>query len=70
MGDVLVAGNDPIFYLHHANIDRLWACWQHLRATPAGAWQDQEFSFVDETGTMQTQPVKYFLDSTSRGYVS
>jgi hypothetical protein len=69
MGDVPVAGNDPIFYLHHANIDRLWACWQHLRPTPAGAWQDQEFSFVDETGTMQTQPVKNFLDSTSRGYV-
>jgi hypothetical protein len=69
MGDVPVAGNDPIFYLHHANIDRLWACWQHLRPTPAGAWQDQKFSFVDETGTMQTQPVKNFLDSTSLGYV-
>jgi hypothetical protein len=69
MGDVPVAGNDPIFYLHHANIDRLWACWQHLRALPAGAWQDQQFSFVDETGTMQTQPVKNFLDSTSLGYV-
>jgi hypothetical protein len=68
MGDVPVAGNDPIFYLHHANIDRLWACWQHLRPTPAGAWQDQKFSFVDETGTMQTEPVKKFLDSKSLGY--
>jgi len=26
MGKVPVAGNDPIFYIHHANIDRLWAC--------------------------------------------
>jgi len=69
MGDVPVAGNDPIFYTHHGNIDRLWACWQHLYGTPAGSWQDQTFSFVDETGTLQTQPVKNFLDSTTLGYV-
>jgi hypothetical protein len=69
MGDVPVAGNDPVFYSHHANIDRLWACWQNLNPTPTGAWQDQQFSFVDETGAMQTQPVKNFLDSTSLGYV-
>lgn len=69
MGDVPVAGNDPIFYSHHANIDRMWACWQQLYGTPDGTWQDQEFSFVDETGTLQTQPVKKFLDSTVLGYV-
>jgi hypothetical protein len=22
---------DPIFYLHHSNVDRLWAIWQHLQ---------------------------------------
>lgn len=69
MGDVPVAGNDPVFYSHHGNIDRLWACWQQLHGTPAGAWQDQMFSFVDETGTMRTQPVKNFLNSTTLGYV-
>jgi len=69
MGDVPVAGNDPIFYTHHANIDRLWACWQNLHTTQAGAWQTQQFSFVDETGTLQTQPVKNFLQSASLGYV-
>jgi hypothetical protein len=69
MGDVPVAANDPIFYEHHANIDRLWACWQNLHPTPAGAWQNQQFQFVDETGTLQTQPVSSFLDSTSLGYV-
>jgi hypothetical protein len=69
MGDVPVAGNDPVFYSHHANIDRLWACWQKLYPTPAGSWQDEQFSFVDETGTLVTQPVKNFLDSTTLGYV-
>jgi tyrosinase len=30
---------DPIFFLHHANVDRLWAVWQkaHPRAKPANA---------------------------------
>jgi tyrosinase len=27
MADPLMAGLDPIFYLHHANIDRMWAIW-------------------------------------------
>ena len=70
MGDVPVAANDPIFYEHHANIDRIWACWQNLHPTVApGPWQNQPFEFVDETGTPQTQPVKNFLDSTTLGYV-
>jgi hypothetical protein len=69
MGDVPVAGNDPIFYIHHGNIDRLWACWQKLHTTPGGAWQNQQFSFVDETGALQTKPVKDFLNSTTLGYV-
>ncbi|KAH9989732.1 tyrosinase [Russula compacta] len=28
MGDVPVAGFDPIFYLHHANVDRLLSLWR------------------------------------------
>jgi Common central domain of tyrosinase/Polyphenol oxidase middle domain len=69
MGDVPVAGNDPVFYHHHANIDRLWACWQNNHTTPPAAWQNQMFSFVDETGTLVTKQVKDFLDTTQLGYV-
>lgn len=69
MGDVPVAGNDPIFPSHHANIDRFWACWQYLHPTPGGSWQNQQFSFVDETGAMVTKPVSDFLDSAPLGYV-
>lgn len=32
MSDPGIAGLDPIFYLHHANIDRMWAVWN---ANPA-----------------------------------
>lgn len=37
MGAVAFAGYDPIFYLHHCNVDRLWAVWQqsHSVALPA-----------------------------------
>lgn len=34
MSSVATAGFDPIFYLHHANVDRLWANWQASHAVP------------------------------------
>jgi tyrosinase len=33
MSDPDTAGLDPIFWLHHANIDRLWAVWRENPAT-------------------------------------
>lgn len=55
MSRVDCSARDPIFYLHHANIDRLWQVWLNLglgRANPLGAdsWKNQEFTFFDETG--------------------
>lgn len=29
MSDPGIAALDPIFYLHHSNIDRMWAAWNH-----------------------------------------
>ncbi|MGH9963998.1 MAG: tyrosinase family protein [Nitrososphaeraceae archaeon] len=26
--------NDPVFFLHHANVDRIWAGWQQLHDNP------------------------------------
>ena len=43
MSSVPSAGFDPIFYLHHANIDRLWANWQ---ASHPGALPASEASFA------------------------
>jgi Common central domain of tyrosinase/Polyphenol oxidase middle domain len=70
MGLVGVAANDPIFYEHHANIDRMWSCWQrsHPDEKP-GDWQNQEFSFVDENGALVKRAVKDFLDTGALGYV-
>ena len=46
---------DPIFWLHHANIDRLWVVWLRQtrpeRQNPTEtAWTGFEFDFHDETG--------------------
>ncbi len=70
MGLVGVAANDPIFYEHHANIDRMWACWQHAHPDEKpGDWQNQQFSFVDENGALVKRAVKDFLDTKALGYV-
>lgn len=37
MGSVATAAYDPIFYLHHANVDRLWADWQASHPGPLPA---------------------------------
>lgn len=34
MGSVPTASYDPIFFLHHANVDRLWARWQATHPGP------------------------------------
>jgi tyrosinase len=42
---------DPVFWMHHANIDRLWGEWlkQDGRENPAeAAWVNEPFDFHDE----------------------
>ncbi|MCB9760993.1 MAG: tyrosinase family protein [Alphaproteobacteria bacterium] len=29
--------NDPMFFLHHANVDRVWAAWQEENRLAGGA---------------------------------
>lgn len=46
---------DPIFWLHHSNIDRLWNKWIEqggARTNPTADpnWMNQTFTFFDETG--------------------
>lgn len=59
MNSVDCSARDPIFYVHHANIDRLWQVWLNLglgRANPLGSgdWKHDEFTFYDEEGRQVT----------------
>jgi tyrosinase-like protein len=50
------AAQDPIFWLHHCNIDRLWWLWQKTNTNPsATAWTTPTFSFFDVGGTSGTK---------------
>jgi polyphenol oxidase len=51
MGVLGTAALDPVFYAHHANIDRLWEVWlasDPTHANPANdEWVDGQFFFYD-----------------------
>jgi len=74
MIDPNCAALDPIFWLHHANIDRLWNNWLALGGTrvnpPDSSWKNASFAFYDENGTKVTLTGSQVLDSaTQLGYV-
>lgn len=73
MGTFEEAGQDPIFWLHHANIDRLWSVWIGSgggRANPAdAAWLNHSWNFYDETGAQVSMTGAQVLDTaTQLGY--
>jgi len=55
MGSVATAALDPIFYVHHSNVDRQWNLWLAQgagRADPVldTAWTGKKYTFFNETG--------------------
>ncbi|HEY4439648.1 MAG TPA: tyrosinase family protein [Candidatus Elarobacter sp.] len=52
MSDLNRASRDPIFYAHHANIDRLWWSWENYpgNVDAEGAFREQTFAYYDEKG--------------------
>lgn len=50
MLDFDTAGLDPVFWLHHCNIDRYWEVRGHAD-DPTGAWLGVKFNFRDATAS-------------------
>jgi tyrosinase len=63
---------DPVFWLHHCNLDRLWVAWlkRPNRANPTkAAWKGQKFRFHDERGVaVTTTPAKLLITVSQLGY--
>ena len=70
MGSVPTAGNDPIFWMHHCNIDRLWASWNATKGQnpPDGNFLKQAFTFANSAGQSSSLIVKAYLDIKPLGY--
>jgi tyrosinase len=70
MTDPDTAALDPIFWLHHANIDRLWEVWMRRASTntnpTTSAWLDQRFSLRDSGGASVTMRPRDVLDTVGR----
>jgi Common central domain of tyrosinase/Protein of unknown function (DUF_B2219) len=64
------AALDPIFWLHHANIDRLWETWRlSTEANPtSGTWRSRSFRLRDDNGELIRMRVGEVVDITSLDY--
>jgi tyrosinase len=67
MGRFETAGQDPIFWLHHANIDRLWEVWRNIPGhgdAQDPAWQSQSFD-IGFAAAVSTYTVADVLDTSA-----
>jgi Common central domain of tyrosinase/Polyphenol oxidase middle domain len=66
------AAQDPIFWLHHCNIDRLWEVWlesdERHTNPPDDTFLNASFTFIDESGQQVIREMGDFLDTTQLGY--
>jgi tyrosinase len=71
MGRVPWAANDPIFWLHHCNIDRVWASWNKAggKNPTDQVFLDEQFVFADRNGHRAAVAVKELIDGTPASYV-
>lgn len=73
MGNFGRAAFDPIFYAHHANVDRVWYLWNHI---PSGArsfpqnpiFNNTQFTLYDENANLVKMNVSQVLDSNLLRY--
>jgi len=59
MSDFATVGGDPLFYLHHANLDRIWESWNRLGHTnPTDPkYLNRTFAYGDRSGKRVDLPV-------------
>ncbi|XXG69140.1 hypothetical protein AAC387_Pa06g2079 [Persea americana] len=72
MGNFYSAARDPIFYAHHANVDRMWTLWRQMGGTHKdftdSDWLDAGFLFYDENAQLVRVKVRDCLDIAKLGY--
>lgn len=73
MSGFSTAGLDPIFWLHHSNIDRLWVVWrkrnpQQNTDPTENAWRKMSFPFRDAQKAAVTKKAGDAVNTVTLGY--
>jgi hypothetical protein len=70
MADFATVGGDPMFYLHHANIDRIWESWNQLgNKNPTDPkYLNRTFAYGDRSGKRVDLPVSAGDRTEQLGY--
>jgi len=70
MADFATVGGDPLFYLHHANLDRIWESWNRLGHTnPTDPkYLNRTFAYGDRSGKRVDLPVSVGDRTAQLGY--
>jgi polyphenol oxidase len=64
MGTLRYAALDPIFSMHHANIDRIWSLYRKPQPDPkTSPWGKQKYTFLDVTGLPVSVTVRDIVES-------
>lgn len=70
MGAVPYAARDPLFWVHHSSIDRMWASWNAnggVNPTTA-SWATKAFVFADGNGQRVSSALNNYFDTAALGY--
>lgn len=73
MADVPQAAFDPIFWVHHCNVDRLWTKWDNLPDRkwgyfPSAAWfVETPWQFYDVDGQVKRERRSFYFDNARLG---
>jgi tyrosinase-like protein/polyphenol oxidase-like protein len=72
MANILTAAKDPIFWLHHCNIDRIWVQWiaqgSGEENPPEAGWLDQVFEFYDAEKKLDSKTCGDVVDTEALDY--
>ena len=70
MAEFSTVGGDPIFFLHHCNLDRIWESWNRLgNSNPTDPkYLNRKFTFADRNGKRVDMPVSAGDRTAQLGY--
>ncbi|KAI8902647.1 hypothetical protein BC833DRAFT_519833, partial [Globomyces pollinis-pini] len=67
MFNTAISVNDPVFFLHHRNVDRLWYVWQRRNPSIANSYDGTPDAPINMFRVVQDTTVSQIMDTTGGG---